>query len=264
MNTLMQSVIFEGIGIHSGKKVKMVVGPSREEGISFELNQQDVLVELSAIGINHIRSTTLTNGSITIQTPEHFLAACYALELNHISVQLDSEELPILDGSSIDFINKLNPHLKKINSKDKEKLTICTDVEFKISNSHYFVFPSDKLKISVFLSYPDHWIKSMKFYYEHSKEAFIQSIASARTYGFTHEIEALKAQGLAKGGSLDNALIVSDDGYLNNPRYEDELARHKILDFIGDMSICGKEACGHFVLIRPSHLGNCELLKKLI
>jgi UDP-3-O-[3-hydroxymyristoyl] N-acetylglucosamine deacetylase len=264
MKTLTQSVKFEGVGIHSGNKVQMSVCPSRHEGISFELNQEKVHVRLDAIGINHIRSTTLTNGSITIQTPEHFLAACYALELSHISVQLDSHELPILDGSAIDFINKLTPHLKTMHSKDKEKLTIRTEVEFNINNSHYFVFPSDKFKISVFLAYPDHWIKSMAFSYEHSKEAFIQSIASARTYGFTHEINALKAQGLAKGGSLDNALIVSDNGYLNHPRFDDELARHKILDFIGDISICEKEIHGHFVLIRPSHYGNCELLKKLI
>src|SRR6056300_530554 len=111
MNTLNQSVIFEGIGIHSGKNVKMSVTPSSVDGISFEFNQQKVWVNVDAIGINHIRSTTLTNGSITIQTPEHFLAACYVLELSQITVKLDSEESPILDGSSIDFINQLKPHL---------------------------------------------------------------------------------------------------------------------------------------------------------
>jgi UDP-3-O-[3-hydroxymyristoyl] N-acetylglucosamine deacetylase len=264
MNTLNQSVIFEGIGIHSGKNVKMSVTPSSVDGISFEFNQQKVWVNVDAIGINHIRSTTLTNGSITIQTPEHFLAACYVLELSQITVKLDSEELPILDGSSIDFINQLKPHLIEVTSKHKEKLTIHTDIQFNINNSYYFVMPAEELNISVFLSYPDQWIKSMGVTYVHSKEAFIQSIAPARTYGFTHEIEVLKAQGLAKGGSLDNALIVTDDGYMNTPRFDDELPRHKILDFIGDMSICGKEINGHFVLIRPSHLGNCEFLKKLI
>ena len=123
--------------------------------------------------------------------------------------------------------------------------------------------PSNELKVSVYLSYPDHWIKSMCYVYTHSKETFFSDIASARTYGFTHEIEELKTRGLAKGGSLDKALVVSDEGYLNEPRFIDELARHKILDFLGDMSISGKEIQGQFVLIRPSHQGNCELLKQL-
>jgi UDP-3-O-[3-hydroxymyristoyl] N-acetylglucosamine deacetylase len=94
-------------------------------------------------------------------------------------------------------------------------------------------------------------------------ESFTQSIAPARTYGFTHEIDDLKRLGLAKGGSTDNALVVSEDGYLNQPRFDNELARHKILDFIGDMAIGGQPIRGHFVLIRPSHQGNCEFLKQL-
>ena len=263
MNTLSQTVIFEGVGIHSGNPVRMMILPSQNPGISFTFNKQVIKVSVASIGMSHVRSTTLTNGVATIQTPEHFLAACYALNLSNILIDLDAPELPILDGSSIDYINKLMPYLTPIPNQDKQLLAILKEEEIKINQSHYMIMPSDAFTISVVLSYPNHWIKSMSFSYTHSQEAFINQIASARTYGFTHEIDELKKNGLAKGGGLDNALLISDDGYVNKPRFVDELPRHKILDFIGDMSIHGRMIKGNFVLIRPSHFGNCELLKKL-
>ncbi|RAP23568.1 UDP-3-O-[3-hydroxymyristoyl] N-acetylglucosamine deacetylase [Candidatus Marinamargulisbacteria bacterium SCGC AG-343-K17] len=263
MNTLNKDVIFDGVGIHSGKPVKMVVSPSAQSGIRFKYDEEIIRVNIDAIGINHIRSTTLTNGKITIQTPEHFLAACYALKLTNMMVTLNELELPILDGSAIEFIQELQKEVVSVPSEKQEKLRINNDQHFTSNNAHYFTMPSNELNVSVYLSYPDHWIKSMCYVYTHSESAFISDIAPARTYGFTHEIEALKNSGLAKGGSLDNALVVADEGYLNEPRFVDELARHKILDFLGDMSISGKEIVGQFVLIKPSHQGNCELLKQL-
>ena len=264
MNTLDKQVTFKGVGIHSGNDVVMNVFPINNDGIFFEYNQEIIEVSPATIGVNHIRSTSLDNGVIKIHTPEHFLAACYALDLSNIMVQLSSQELPIMDGSSMSFIKQLQPHLIKNKDKRKDKLIISENNHFTMNDSHYFAMPADVLSISVFLSYPNHWIKSMSFSYKHTYSNFLDSIASARTYGFTHEIDELKKQGLAKGGSLENALVISDEGYVNEPRFKDELARHKILDFIGDMSICGKELVGNFVLIKPSHICNCEFLKKLL
>ncbi len=263
MNTLKNKVVFEGVGIHSGQDVTMTVKPSAHNGITFILNNQSIKVNTSSIGANHTRSTTLTNGHAIIQTPEHFLAACYALQLTNIDVILTNSELPILDGSAIIFLNKLNHELSSIPNQSMSKLIIKDDIHFKHNDSDYFGFPSDSFIVETYLSYPNDWLKSMSIKYEHNLSNFFNDIAPARTFGFKHEIETLKKHGLAKGGSLDNALIVSEDGFLNDPRFNDEIIRHKVLDFIGDMAISGKRLIGRFVTIKPSHHGNCEFLKIL-
>ncbi|MBL6723392.1 MAG: UDP-3-O-acyl-N-acetylglucosamine deacetylase [Candidatus Margulisbacteria bacterium] len=282
MHTLQTTVRFSGIGLHSGEPVQMAIQPSTIQGVRFHvcmnsLHFEDALsfgattnawhppvpVSKAAIGQNHLRATTLTNGFVTVQTPEHFLAACYALQLSHVDVFLSQSELPILDGSAIGFLNDLGPKLTPVDAYPVPELAINDAIDFTCNGSSYHAGPSSDFSISIMLTYPNHWVKTMTHTYHHSLESFTQDIAPARTYGFTHEIEHLKQLGLAKGGSTDNALVVSEDGYLNQSRFDNELARHKILDFIGDMAIGGKIIRGHFVLIRPSHKGNCEFLKQL-
>ncbi len=263
MNTIKKDIIFKGIGIHSAKNVTLTVSPTKKQGIFFVFKNKKIETTINSVGFNHFRATTLIEDNITIQTPEHFLSACYALELSNIEVSLNQNELPILDGSAILFIEKLKDELVPIKDFYQDKIQLKNDIYINYQDSHYFGFPNNKLIIDVYLSYPDDWIKSMSFRYIHSKSNFINEIAPARTYGFTHEIDMLREKGLAKGGSLENALVISEDGYLNKPRFEDEIVRHKILDFIGDISITGKRLLGHYVLIKPSHQGNCEFIKSL-
>ena len=263
MNTLRKTVAFKGVGLHSGQEVHMTVSPANDSGITFHLNGEDIIVSKDAIGLNHMRATSLTNGSIQVQTPEHFLAACYALSLTNILVTLDHPEVPILDGSAIEFIHQLKPNMVAIESTSQSGMEIKDDAYFTCNGSHYYACPSDQLKITAVISYPNHWVKSMSYTYIHSLDQFIMDIAPARTYGFSHELDELNEKGLAKGGSLDNVLVVGGDDYLNPPRFSDELVRHKILDFMGDMAIGGKKLRGQFVIIRPSHQGNCEFLKQL-
>jgi UDP-3-O-[3-hydroxymyristoyl] N-acetylglucosamine deacetylase len=263
MNSINAPVIFEGVGIHTGKSVRMRVVPSKNSGISFVYHGGNVCVRSESIAFSHVRSTMLSNGQVSIQTPEHFLAACYALNITNIQVELSQPELPILDGSAVPFIEKLKPKRCPIYGK-RSVLTVDTDTVFRWENSCYLVQPATNLTISVVLFYKNHWIKSMVCVHQHSEESFVSQIAPARTYGFSNELDALKKQGLAKGGSLKNALLVSDTGYVNSPRFDNEMARHKVLDFIGDMAISGKEIRGEFTLIRPSHQGNCEFLKTLL
>lgn len=263
MNTLNKKITIKGVGIHSGEHVTMELESHSKPGISFIYNNQFVEVAVSNIGTNHLRSTTLTNGKITIQTPEHFLAACYALELTSIKVTISSLELPILDGSAIDFINQIQPYLIKITDNICSELKISDNIHFSLKDSHYFLFPSDTLKITVALDYPNHWLKSMTYSFTYSSEDFIKHIAPARTYGFTFEIDQLKEKGLIKGGSLDNAVLISDKGYVNDLRFDDEIIRHKLLDFIGDFFISGDQLQANCILFKPSHQGNCGLLKYL-
>ena len=263
MFTLSKIIKVNGIGIHSGQTVEMSVLPSLSQGISFEYQNSIVLVDTKNLSINHIRSTSITNGTVTINTPEHFLSACYALRLTNILVKLSSSELPILDGSAIDFIKYLKPN-RKIIEYEAPVFQFSKFQEFDLNGSKYSVIPSDKFIIDATVSYPKHWLKNVSFYYEHSLESYLSDISSARTYGFLEEVEALQRQGLAKGGSLENALVISDTGYVNFPRYHDEIARHKILDFIGDMAIAGRQWLGHFKLYKPSHQGNLSFLKFLL
>ena len=191
------------------------------------------------------------------------MAACYALQLTNIKVLLSANELPILDGSAVQFIHQIKPFLMPIQGADPKELIVSEDIHYSLDGSHYFLFPSDKLTITVALSYPDHWLKSLTYSFRYSHDGFIQEIAPARTYGFTHEIGYLKDKGLIKGGSLDNALLISDSDYVNEPRFDNEIIRHKLLDFIGDFFISGHFLVANCLLIKPSHQGNCGLLKQL-
>ena len=114
MFTLTKDIKISGIGIHSGQPVDMFIAPTMADGIAFEYQNSTILINVNNLSINHIRSTSITNGTITINTPEHFLSACYALQLTNINIKLSSNEVPILDGSAREFINSLKPHLKSI------------------------------------------------------------------------------------------------------------------------------------------------------
>jgi len=263
MFTLSKNIKISGIGIHSGQPVEMTIAPSMATGIAFEYQNSSILIDVNNLSINHIRSTSITNGTITINTPEHFLSACYALQLTNINVKLSSNEVPILDGSAREFVNHLKPHLKGI--EYKAPIFKCSQpYQFEINGSKYSVIPSDKFTIDATVSYPNHWLKDMSFFYEHSLGNYLKNISDARTYGFLEEVEALQKQGLAKGGSLDNALVISNTGYVNPTRFEDEIVRHKILDFIGDMAIAGVQWQGHFKVHKPSHQGNIAFLNYLL
>ena len=263
MYTLKKGIKFEGFGIHSGKKVELYVEPSNKPGIEFIYNDQTIDVSLNSLGVNHLRSTTLSNQNVTIQTPEHFLAACYALQITNISVTLTHYEFPILDGSALQYVNDFKNNRVSLKIESLEKVIIENELSFNLNGSSYYAFPDSGFSITAILSYPNDWIKTMSYSYVHSDSSFIKEIAPARTYGFEREIKQLKEQGLAKGGSLDNALVISKDGYINQPRFNNELVRHKILDFIGDIAILGKRFEGHFLIIKPSHHCNCEFIKSL-
>jgi len=263
MNTISETIIIAGIGIHSGKEVTMEITPTTEKGIYFEFNDHLIQVDIKNIAANHLRSTILTNRTVKIQTPEHFLAACYAMELTNIKVKLSSYELPIMDGSAINFIEFIQPFIVSLPNIKRSLTVISENIHFSHNDSHYFLFPAPNLRVTIALSYPNHWLKSMIYSFNYTKKAFIDEICPARTYGFTHEIEQLKKQDLIKGGSLDNAILISDEGYVNELRFDNEIIRHKLLDFFGDFYISGSYLQANCVLIKPSHEGNCGLLKEL-
>ena len=198
MKTLSKTLSISGIGIHSGERVTISLSPSTTSGINFHFQDSVIPANLSTVATNHIRSTQLSLNGVTVQTPEHLLSACYALQLTNIDVTLSASELPILDGSAIKFIEILEPYTTTLHKKE-DPFVISTDIHFETNGSHYFVSPARYYSIHAIISYPDHWVQSMSYSYLHTLENYKNEIARARTYGFTHEIEALHKNGLAKG-----------------------------------------------------------------
>lgn len=260
MVTLSNIVTISGRGLHSGQSVDMVIEPSDTPGIRFLFESTTVPVNISVLSNTNIRATMLCANGATIQTPEHFLSAAYALQLTAIDARLSHNELPILDGSSAPFIAAIQPMLTPYNGPAPPPLRVTHILKKQIGISQYEAKPYCGLIIHCSLDYSNHWIGTMSYCYVHNTLNYHQSIAPARTYGFEDEIDTLTAKGLIKGGSLDNALVITSDGYLNTPRFPDELVRHKILDFLGDMAISGRELQGEFHIHCPSHHGNALFL----
>jgi UDP-3-O-[3-hydroxymyristoyl] N-acetylglucosamine deacetylase len=264
MKTISKSVTLTGEALHSGNLVVITIAPSSKEGIRFIYNHDVVDITVDALVDGTERATQVTNGVTTINTPEHFLSACYALSLTNIDVTLSHDEFPILDGSSRGFIAALLPLCVDAPEEDvRPEYCVKADMGWRSHRSEYHAFPYDGLRIDAIVSYPSRWVQTVAYHYIHSLDAYQREIASARTYGFTDELEMLREKGLAQGGNLGNALIITDTGYMNEPRFPDEMVRHKILDFIGDMAVVFGSIKGHFVLVRPSHHGNAVVAKSM-
>tara|TARA_A100001015_G_scaffold319085_1_gene440923 strand:- start:3989 stop:4834 length:846 start_codon:yes stop_codon:yes gene_type:complete len=265
--TLNESVEFNGIGIHSGKEVSIKCKPQSEGGIVFtRTDLKNALIEVHPEHINGSnRASILTKNNHSIYTPEHLLSALSGLNIDHLSIEINSPEVPILDGSSKNFIEMfLKVGTKKLSSF-KKILKLEKTISLNEEDSWIRLSPTKKNKsrIQYELSYPNHFIKTQIYDIVLDKESYCEEIAPARTYGFKHEIDALIKQGLAKGGSLDNAVVIGETDYLNKLRFEDECVRHKILDLIGDFSILGFPILADIEAYKSGHSLNLKMVKEI-
>jgi len=210
------------------------------------------------------RSTTLSKGNIKIHTVEHVMAAFAGIGVDNAVVELDANEPPIGDGSA-------RPYCKMIQSvgvvpqvEKHEAYRITAPVDLQVGESLMSVFPHDRLKISC--TSADKHARFTQFYsVEISPETWERELAHARTFCFYEEIEFLIKNGLIRGGSLENAVVIRDDAVLTTEplRYPDEFVRHKILDILGDLALLGRPLRGHVIAIKPSHTANCELARQI-
>jgi UDP-3-O-[3-hydroxymyristoyl] N-acetylglucosamine deacetylase/3-hydroxyacyl-[acyl-carrier-protein] dehydratase len=206
------------------------------------------------------RSTTLAKGHAKIQTVEHVLATFAGFEVDNAIVDLDANEPPIGDGSSREYCKLMEAAGIVPQNEKREAYKVTTPLQFESGDSMISIFPSDKFKISCTSS--DKTGRFSQFFsVELSPETWRHDIAHARTFCFFEEIEYLIKNGLIKGGSLENAVVIRDDAVLTTEplRYPEEFVRHKILDIIGDLTLLGHPLVGHVVAVRPSHTVNCEL-----
>ncbi len=255
--TLRRPVSCTGIGLHSGNKVTLSLKPSSaDSGIRFQRSDLGGL-EIPAT-VTHLGGiqyqTGLTREAVSVETVEHLLAALTALGIDNLIVELNSPEVPIMDGSAAPFVYLLQEAGVKRLQAPRRYLKVLRPISLTQGDKRIALYPSDHFKVTYSISFDHPLLRHQSRTMRITEESFIEDIAPARTFGFLKEVEMLRQRGLALGGSLDNAIVLGDTGVLNNAlRFEDEFVRHKILDVIGDLSLVGYPVVGHLVAHRGGH-----------
>ena len=267
--TLAKKVSFSGVGLHSGNKVSMTLLPApASTGIIFRRVDLESRFEIPA-HIKYVtetsRSTTISKGKVKVQTIEHVLASLAGFGITNAIIEVDSNEPPIADGSSRRFCRMVEEAGIAIQSEKVEPIAITDTIEYTNGETVMSALPYDGFKISCTSS--DKAGRFTQFFsIDLTVDSWKKEIAHARTFCFYEEIEFLIKNGLIRGGSLENAIVIREDAVLTTEpmRYREEFVRHKILDIIGDLSLVGVPLRCHIVAIKPGHNANCELAKLIL
>ena len=267
--TLKDSASFSGIGLHSGNRVSMTILPApANSGVRFRRVDLDGQPEIEARVENVSetnRSTTLAKGNVKVHTVEHVLAALAGNGIDNAIVELDANEPPIADGSSREFCKVIQAAGIVPQTEPREYFTPTQPIELHLGETTMTLFPDEQFKITC--TSADKKGRFTQFYStEVTPATWEKELAHARTFCFYEEIEFLFKNGLIKGGSLENAIVIRDDAVLTTEplRYPEEFVRHKMLDIVGDLSLLGKPIRGHVIAVRPGHAGNCGLVRKIL
>jgi UDP-3-O-[3-hydroxymyristoyl] N-acetylglucosamine deacetylase len=269
--TINSKISCNGVGLHSGENALMTLVPAPcNTGIIFR--RTDIGGENSAIKANYLNvvgtnlGTTLTNEfGAKVSTIEHLMAAIWGCGIDNLYVDINGPEVPIMDGSSEPFVFLIECAGINTQEESRRVLEILKKVRVEENDKFVEVEPSKEFSIDLHIDFDHKQIQRQQFDYHSTFTSFKNDICRARTFGFKHEIEHLHKLGLAKGGSLDNAILVDENGIVNEGglRYSDEFVRHKTLDFIGDIYLAGHYILGHFNASKPGHGINNKLLRKL-
>ncbi len=260
---------YSGIGLHSGNKVNVAFLPAPPNaGIRFRRIDLDGQPEIDAVVDNvsdTSRSTTLSKGNVKLHTVEHILAAFAGAGIDNAIVEVDAGEPPIADGSSLQFGQMIEEAGVIAQDEPREMYQLEAPIELQDGDTHMTAFPHDRLKVTC-TSAGNNGRFTQLFSTEINPDTWRNDISRARTFCYYEEIEHLYKNGLIKGGSLENAIVIRDDAVLTNEplRYPDEFVRHKILDIIGDLSLVGKTIGAHIVAVCPSHSANCEMARRIV
>ena len=273
--TIKNTIEISGIGLHKGEEIKLTLKPSEnndERGIIFK--RIDVSGKNNVIKVDYRNLFDLERGTnirneddVKVHTIEHFLSSLSITGVTDILVEISGNELPILDGSSIVFVEKLlEAGIVELN-EEIEPVVITEPVIFSDEKTGKYVMalPYDGFKISYTIDFNHSFLKSQYYELEVNLENYIENIAKCRTFAFDYEIDFLKKNNLALGGSLENAVVVGADGPLNPEglRYSDEFVRHKILDIIGDLYVLGTPIKAHIIAIKAGHYVNSRLTEMI-
>src|SRR5215216_2898466 len=255
--TLRRPISCAGIGLHSGKKVTLSLKPApADSGIWFrrsDLGGVELPATVQHVGGIHY-ATGLTRDAVRVDTVEHLLAALVSLGIDNVVVELNSPEVPIMDGSAAPFIYLIQEAGVRELGARRRYLKVLRPISLSRGDKRIALYPSDHFKVTYSIAFDHPLLRHQSRTLRISPESFVEEIAPARTFTFLKEVEMLRQNGLALGGSLENAVVIGDTGVLNNGlRFDDEFVRHKILDVIGDMALIGHPIIGHLVAHRGGH-----------
>lgn len=267
--TLSQSIKTSGIGLHTGVTVNLRLKPAPPNtGYIFVRTDLDHFeIPASVEYISHCSyATTLMRKGVVLSTCEHLLASLRGAGVDNCFIELDNIEIPIMDGSCENFLELIEQAGISEQDAPRRFLQIKKKVEFEQGDRRMSIEPSDKYEIECRIDFPHPFINRQKYRFIFENGSFGREIASARTFGFTTEIEMLRKANLALGGSLENAIVLTPEGMLNeNPlRFQDEFVRHKILDIIGDLALLGMPVLGKIKAEKSGHSVHASLMGKLL
>lgn len=256
------------MGLHSGAPVHLRILPaSAGSGIVFRRTDLDGF-EVEAISRNVARvsyATSLMKKGVFISTTEHLLSAFVGTGIDNAIVELDNLELPILDGSARPFVEAIHRVGIRRQRRARTYMRMRRQLELREGDKFIAVYPSDIYSVSYKINFPHPLIGKETFRVDLSDGNYLSEIASARTFGFLHEAEAMRQQGLIRGASAENAIVLTREGLMNPPlRFRDEFVRHKVLDLIGDLALLGKQILGSVVADRAGHAMHTALVSRIL
>ncbi|RDU74602.1 UDP-3-O-[3-hydroxymyristoyl] N-acetylglucosamine deacetylase [Helicobacter anseris] len=266
--TIAKKVELVGIGLHKGVPVKMVLEPlEADSGIVFYRSDLGVSIPMCPQNVtNTMMATVLSKGEAKISTIEHLMSAVYAYGIDNLKISVDNEEIPIMDGSSIGYCMILDEAGIRVLDANRKIMAIKKPIEVKDGDKFVRIEPSQQTIFDFSIDFAHPAIRQQSYKFVFSKQGYKEEIARARTFGFLQDVNYLRSQGLGLGGSLNNCIVLDENGILNKEglRYKEEFVRHKILDAIGDMAILGMPLLGSYVSFAGSHKLNSLLTKKIL
>ena len=272
-NTLARPVEISGIGVHSGRYIEIIIYPApAHHGIVFhrtDVSDSDNTIPATVdYAVPHQLCTRIENDDgVGVNTIEHFMAAFHGLGIDNLLIEVDGPEMPILDGSSSMIIGLLTQAGLQEQTEARQVLVIVDDVEIDLGNGkHARLSPHDQLELDVCIDFEDRLIGKQSLSYSHDRDAFQTELADARTFCMLKDVETMRSSGLARGGSLDNAVVVHEGSVLNDDglRGDDEFVRHKTLDCLGDLYLLGMAVRAKLTTSRPSHALSTKLLQAVM
>ena len=269
--TLNASVSCTGVGLHSGQTVRLTLHPAGvNAGINFRrsdvsANQAEISARWYNVVDTRMCSVLGNVYGVTISTVEHIMAAMAGCGIDNAEIEVDGPEVPIMDGSSEPFVSLIRSAGVQEQKSARRVIRICKEIKVSVGDSEASLKPGNYLDLNFKIDFESKAVARQEFSFGLMNGSFCKELARARTFGFLHEVEKMQAAGLAKGGSLENAVVVNGDKVLNEGglRFDDEFVRHKMLDAVGDLYLAGAPIIGCFSGARSGHAANNALLRAL-
>jgi len=268
--TILNTISVKGIGLHTGNLVELTLEPAAvDNGIKFirvDKKNDNVIEAIWSNVSETVLSTTISNSyGVKISTIEHLMSALSGLHIDNLNIYINANEVPIMDGSSKPFVEMIEGIGIKKQSKKRKLLNVKKSIEVAENNTSVKIVPNNQFSIDFEIDFPSKIVSKQSCQLQLINGNYKTDIAGARTFGFEKDVKYLRSNGLALGGSLDNAVVVGENEILNKDglRYTDEFVRHKILDSIGDLYLAGSPIIGYFYGNKSGHYLNNQLLRKL-